>query len=287
MKIIGNIGIATVFYNPDREALNMFKALSDYGYVVVVANNGMDDEYLTEIKQHDKIVIVGAGVNVGLARAMNDAINKILQENINIEGFVQFDQDSKPDFNLPISLRNNFCKYSKTRNIGCIGPKIRDKKSLLKNEFTLGSSVVNVLTIATSGTYMTREVFNRVGSLNEGLFIDCVDHEWCFRARNLGLEVLIDESIEMIHDMGEDGIDFFGTYKPIYRSPVRHYYIIRNTIYILGLNYVPLSWKITEFLKTFRRILFYIIYSIKPIHTIRNIIRGIAHGLIGRLGAID
>jgi rhamnosyltransferase len=279
-----NIGIATVFYNPDRLSLNVFKALSDYGYVVVVANNGIADEYLTELKQHDKIVIVGEGINVGLARAMNDAIERILNENVNIEGFIQFDQDSKPDFNLPISLRNNFNKYSQTRNIGCIGPIIRDKKTLLKSEPTLENSVKNVQTIATSGTYMTREIFNRVGSLKEDLFIDCVDHEWCFRAQNLGFEILIDNSIEMIHDMGEDGFDWFGTYKPIYKSPIRHYYIIRNTLSLMSCNYIPLNWKIIETAKTFRRMLFYIIFSKDKMQTIINIKSALFDGLTGKLG---
>jgi rhamnosyltransferase len=91
----------------------------------------------------------------------------------------------------------------------------------------------------------------------------------------------------MIHDMGDIGINYWGQYKPIHRSPIRHYYIIRNTLYLVRLTYVPIRWKLVELLKTFRRIMAYLVFSSDRLASVRLIFLGIFDGLCGRLGAFS
>jgi rhamnosyltransferase len=100
----------------------------------------------------------------------------------------------------------------------------------------------------------------------------------------MGLKVYVDNKIEMKHNMGEDGMDWFGVYKPIYRSPVRHYYIVRNTLAMFRIQYVPMRWKTQEFLKLIRRIIFYVIFSNNRVQTLKNIIQAFSDGLSGKMG---
>jgi len=283
MIINNKIGIATVFYNPNMLSIELFKSLADHGYIVAIANNGIGKDELNLISKHKNIIIVGMGINIGLAKGMNDAINLIFENNIEIDAITLFDQDSKPDVILPELLYKSYTENCETLNLACIGPILVDEKIFLNKKYKL-NTLNEVTTIATSGTLISRKNYIKVGPLKDDFFIDCIDHEWCFRARSMGLKVYVDNKIEMKHNMGEDGIDWFGVYKPIYRSPVRHYYIVRNTLVMLRIQYVPMRWKTQEFLKLIRRIIFYVIFSNNRVQTLKNIIQAFSDGLSGKMG---
>jgi len=283
MIISNKIGIATVFYNPNILSIELFKSLADHGYIVAIANNGIGQDDLNLISQHKNIIIVGTGINIGLAKGMNDAINSIFESNFKIEAVTLFDQDSKPDTILPELLYKSYNEYYEKLNLACIGPILIDEKISLNRTNKL-KTLNEVITIATSGTLISRKNYKKVGPLKDDFFIDCIDHEWCFRARSMGLKVYVDNKIEMKHNMGEDGMDWFGVYKPIYRSPVRHYYIVRNTLAMFRIQYVPMRWKTQEFLKLIRRIIFYVIFSNNRVQTLKNIIQAFSDGLSGKMG---
>lgn len=286
MKLNDKIGIATVFYNPDILSVEHFKSLADYGYIVSIANNGIGRNEYDLIVDNKNITIVGMGINEGLAKGMNDAINLIFKNNIEIDVVIMFDQDSKPDFILPKLLYKSHCENHEALSMACIGPMLIDEKILIKNENKINkiNKIDEVTTIATSGTLISRKNYEKVGPLKEDFFIDCIDHEWCFRAKGMGLKVYVDNEVKMKHNMGEDGMNWFGVYKPIYRSPLRHYYIVRNTTAMLRAQYVPMMWKVKELLKLIRRIIFYTLFSNNKANTFKNIIQAIGDGLTGKMG---
>jgi rhamnosyltransferase len=278
------VGVATVFFHPDEKSIENFKSLADYGYVVAIANNGMTESDLKSIQYYKDIIIIGNGMNVGLAKAMNDAVYALMKNSPEIDSYFLLDQDSKPDYSLPNSLRESYFLNCEKNKVACLGPRIHDEKSSLP---IVERSVrfKEAQTIATSGTLIPRDKFEEIGSLKEELFIDCIDHEWCFRARSQGMKIVIDNNLIMKHNMGEDGIDWFGSYKPIYRSPIRHYYIVRNSVVMLKTQYIPISWRILEYFKLIRRVVFYVVFSTNRIKTTKNIFQAIGDGVIGKLGA--
>jgi rhamnosyltransferase len=277
------VGIATVFYNPNINSIILFKNFADSGYRTVITNNGIDDSYLELLKESKNIILVGNGKNIGLAKGMNDAVVEVFNSSLDIDSVIMFDQDSLPDIDLPIQLQSSYFEGGHPKNIACLGPRLIDMKSNLNKVLVL-DRYEEVLSLATSGTFVTRDNFKVIGHLKDDFFIDCLDHEWCFRAKNMGFRILRDNKLSMIHNMGENGLDWFGTYKPIYRSPMRHYYITRNTIAMLKKNYVPLKWKIIEFLKLIRRIIFYVIFSRRSYQSVIYIYNAIFDGLNGRMG---
>ena len=54
----------------------------------------------------------------------------------------------------------------------------------------------------------------------------------------------------------------------------------------MKLSFLPLKWRAVEFLKTLRRIVFYIAVSTNRLKTIKLLRRAIADGLVGRLGVL-
>jgi rhamnosyltransferase len=279
-----SIGIVTVFFNPSDAAVESFVNLAGIYEQVVIANNGMSPQQLARLRVTPRLIVVGDGSNKGLAKGLNQAIEALFDLR-QIKYIFMLDQDSLPTIDLAEKLTHSFVRLSESARLAAIGPRITDVKAAAATAVRDGGYSF-VQGLATSGTLTSVAVVKSVGLLQEELFIDCLDHEWCFRARALGYEIAIDESISMLHDMGESGLSFFGTFKPVYRSPTRHYYIVRNTIVLLGLRHVPLPWKITEALKTVRRVIFYILVSTDRAVTISNVSRGIVHGVSGRLGPI-
>jgi len=283
---ISKAGIVTVFYNPPDSVLDVFIMFAKHGYFVVIYNNGISRKQLSKLRAYSMIKIVGGGKNVGLASGLNVALQNLWQ-NQHVDGVMLLDQDSMPDVLLPEKLRHSYIQLSANTKIACIGPRIVDVKKIATDKPSSNLFFLEKAGIATSGTYMGKAAYFKIGSFMDELFVDCIDHEWCFRARSYGYKVFIDMNCSMLHDMGEIGVNFWGVYKPGYSSPVRHYYIVRNTLAMLRFLYVPLSWKIREIFKTIRRICFYVIVSSDRKSSIKNIGRGIIDGLKGHLGAMD
>lgn len=83
-----------------------------------------------------------------------------------------------------------------------------------------------------SGILIPTEVLEVVGLMQEDLFIDWVDLEWCWRAKyRFGYENLGTGDVLIQHTMGDQYVGFFGR-KVSFRSPVRHYYMIRNALHL-------------------------------------------------------
>lgn len=79
---------------------------------------------------------------------------------------------------------------------------------------------------------VSKEVFEIVGMMDEELFIDYVDTEWCLRCLNYGILVHIIPDIEMVHAIGDKSVKICGINIPIH-SPVRRYYRVRNAFLLL------------------------------------------------------
>lgn len=97
--------------------------------------------------------------------------------------------------------------------------------------------------IIASGKVIPLSVLNVIGMMEEGLFIDGVDHEWCWRAKLKGYRVITDTQAQLLHRQGESRRRILGVIFKV-GSPVRLYYQFRNILILLRRPYVPLYWKI-------------------------------------------
>lgn len=86
------------------------------------------------------------------------------------------------------------------------------------------------------------EVIDKVGGMNDDMFIDGVDFEWCLRARNYGYKILQCTSAKLIHELGNGNSD-----KVLSHSPNREYYIVRNSFKMSRMKHIPCLHRVRRF----------------------------------------
>lgn len=276
-----------VLFNPHDQVEQTIKSIANSVALVIVVVNAASDELISRIKFIDNVEVIVNSFNIGLALALNVGM-KIAFEQQQFEYVILFDQDSKPSTNLVGELQVEFIE-SKKLKIACVAPQLVDLKATgscygvnnLQYDITFPRSA------PTSGSLISREAYFEVGPMMGDLFIDGIDHEWCFRAYRKGFVVKVSDRVIMKHNMGDVGINFFGQYKPIHRSSFRHYFIIRNSIYLSSLSTIPLRWRLFELFKTIRRIFVYAIVSSNRPESIKLMVKAIHDGFLKKLGPLS
>lgn len=285
MKI--KIASVIVLYHPADQVIETIRALALDCSDVVVAVNSASDAFLSKVSEINGVALLKNSTNVGMATALNIGIQYAL-ESCGVDFVALFDQDSLPPPRLVSSLVAEGLVLNEVK-LACIGPKLVDQKAgRASYRITNTQNDINKpRSIPTSGSVISKEAFKVIGPMLEGLFIDGIDHEWCLRAYSKGYVVKVSDRLKMVHNMGDIGINFFGQFKPIHMSPVRHYYIIRNALYLSKLSYLPLRWRAFELIKTVRRALVYLAISKDKLKTISSIYLGVIDGLNGQLGPMN
>ncbi len=272
-----------VFYNPsDADVATAVTAAERIGPVVAVANM-VSEAQRERLARAASLTLIDNRANLGLARALNQGLEAAMAQGADY--VLLLDQDSRPDLEmLPALVAAARCRERDGQRIGCIAPRLRDRK--LPN-VQVGAKADRVETVATSGSLITRGAWETVGPMREDLFIDGIDHEWCFRARSRGFETVIAEEIILNHDMGTGAVNFFGRFKPIQTSPVRHYFITRNTLWLARCDYIPWGWRLKELAKTVYRAPFYLMASRNRLKSLRNLLHGVVDGLfVTKMGPV-
>lgn len=140
-----------------------------------------------------------------------------------------------------------------------------------------------VKTIITSGMFISKTVYKKIGIFVDDYFIDSVDHEYCLRARSMGIDVFRGKYPIMTHTIGEKE----GGYIPRH-SPVRKYYIFRNVIRTIFKYWnVEFLWACKQCFRLFVELLFVLIVEKDKIRKVSMMGLGIRDALRGVSGKFD
>ena len=126
--------------------------------------------------------------------------------------------------------------------------------------------------------------------MNDLLFIDGVDTDWCERAIMLGFNLIKVQNIYLKHKIGSKRINLFGIKKSYHDQDLRVYYIMRNSLYLLIFGSNTFKWKLTESIRTIIRLLAYPILSSTKINTLFYIFlafKDVFKGNMGKMIYID
>jgi rhamnosyltransferase len=135
-----------------------------------------------------------------------------------------------------------------------------------------------------SGMIIPAQVFSDVGLMREDLFIDCVDTEWCTRAEHLGYSIYCNADMVITHSLGDRSINVLGRVITQH-SPLRHYYLARNSMYLaLYSKHLTLNKRLFFLLRAIKRVVGHAVLSAPRLENLRMGVLGIWHGVIGRLG---
>lgn len=231
-----------VTYNPDHDRLT--KALRSIAlntpHILVVDNASQQPASVHHLCRSvsDTIMFIGLETNLGIAGAQNKGIAEALVQGADSIWFS--DQDSIYPFGYLHQLLQGLADAPEP--VAAIGPIYIDEgrgqlQPLVRFDFFSSkhppkSGLNHVAHVISSGMVVTTQALKQVGWMKQELFIDWVDMEWCWRAHNLhGLAILVHGDVCMSHILGDKHVKIFN-HKIVLRSPVRHYYMIRNALYL-------------------------------------------------------
>lgn len=293
MKQKFKICAVMVCFYPDIEELssNIISIVKQVDKLIIVDNSEkpVSSDFITEQHQKTKIEWVSLKQNLGIGAAHNVGI-KIAVE-LNYDGILLLDQDSNPPENL-VSVLSSGVEFLKGQGIklACLGPDIFNKntnesyKPLVNKGVDLNQDFVEKDVLISSGKLLVADAVKEIGMMDESLFIDLVDFEWCWRARKYGYRIFSSKETKMGHMVGQKNVKILKVYNLLIPSPIRHYYQFRNTILLLKRSYVPNYWKLKALVERGIELFIYPLFVSPKLNRLQYILKGIVDGLLNRKG---
>jgi len=278
-----------IVYYPDANLIKLVDALILQNVdVFLYINKGNSISEM--IINNRKVFSFESPTNNGLSKSLNKIIKQFLK--LNYKYLFTFDQDSLIDDNYVKIMIDNYKNALKiNKNVVCLSPKIIDEKfdneELIKNNYYKSKDLPKFKDVKfsiTSGSVFLKNSFLKVGLMNELLFIDGVDTDWCERAVLKKLKLFKSNNVFLKHKIGNKFINVFGIKKSYHQLDLRVFYIIRNSIYLILYGENRINWKIVEFQRTITRILVYPLLSLRKRKTLWIILQAIKDGFIKEMG---
>lgn len=280
-----------VTYNPEIENLKLIiSKLQSQGCAICVVNNSTFDLQNME----DEIKIFNFRENKGIAFAQNTGMSWAFDA-CDSEFVLQMDQDSIPADNLIETLISawDFLKKLGLKS-GLIGSQDIDRDTLVLSEAKFnkgngiaGTKLVRVSEVLSSGSLIPRSTYEQVGGPDDKLFIDLVDFEYCWRISEKGLLVVKNPDSLIFHKLGEGQFKILGFLNVGLPKPFRHYYSIRNTVYLILFGKAPFYWKVSNSLKVLFKLTIYPIALPQGKERLRFIWKGLGDGIYKRFQIIN
>jgi rhamnosyltransferase len=261
---IADLATITVTYHPDLHILHaQLCALPESSFKLLI-DNASGEEAIRAMHVMAAAIpntyLVTNSTNIGLAAALNQGIRLAKQLRPPVKWCLLLDQDSEPDENSVNALLTGMQQLMQQgEKVGCVGPKLIDITTGLSHGFHQptrwlwrrihpsedSTHPVPCSNLNGSGTLVSMRLFEEMGELDEALFIDHVDTEWAFRLLTHGYTLWGIPHAVFRHRMGQRSLRYwlFGWRLWPHRSPLRHYYLFRNALWLMKRPYVPFVWK--------------------------------------------
>jgi rhamnosyltransferase len=290
MISIESVCAIVVTYNPDvSEFIDNIQSVKGQVGQICVVDNSTSVEIQNDLRrfaQEHNYSIITNQANVGIAKAQNIGVEWAMQNGF--QAFFFLDQDSKiadETVNRLVEHQKNLAL--KNKKVACIGPLAynRDKSedSVYHTYEGSESHLIEVSETLSSGMLITEDAIKEIGVMEDELFIDLVDYEWCWRAKEKGFSTYIAQDVKLAHRLGDDRFAILGVDIGL-PSPIRHYYQFRNTIIIMKRAYVPKGFKKKYLLYLPLKFVFYALFTKNKGLRTKMMVKGIRDGIRGVMG---
>lgn len=285
-----------VTHNPDPSILQILceRLVSQVGSVVIVDNHS-DLSLQPFSKQWENVELIEAETNHGIAWAQNIGINYATLHNAKY--VVLFDQDSVPEKDMAPLLLKEYLKVIGEGNcVAAVGPNYQNTNNPNVSPFvtldgyrlirlTQTESPMKVLFLISSGCLIPLSVVRDVGLMQEDLFIDYVDVEWCLRAKSKGYDCYGSVGVNMAHSIGKQTKRFIGRDFSLHDS-TRYYYLFRNAILLYKKDYIQRQFKIADGINLISKFVVYLIVHPDRLECLKMFVVGIWHGIVNKTGRL-
>lgn len=285
------ICVLIVTFFPDECTLKNIRRIEELWpalQIVVVDNTttteaSCDQDFFNSLCQyHPRVFTIRNHVNLGIATALNQGAEYAIQRGF--QWLVTLDQDTEVDSDYFFEVNKILCNFSIPSRIAVIGVNYHNLVAgkvgePIKND----TEFAEVKDVISSGSLVSLTVFRKIGGFSDKLFIDMVDTEYCFRARRHGYNILFVNKPLIWHSLGfKETFSLVGfSLNFANHSPFRHYFIFRNTIYMvkqyMGSDFV---WGIKMVCKYLPKVFLKALLGKARRESLKNIIHGIRDGVI-------
>jgi rhamnosyltransferase len=287
------VAAIVVSFHPSPALLaQLLGAIAPQVDAVVIVDNTPGGAALPEVAASGTAVIRNSE-NVGLASAQNQGIRWAAER-----GFTHvflLDQDSIAERDCVERLyRAGQDLAEKGAAVGAVGPRVLDNRtgrtySFKRFTFTgikhqycdADADVVPADFLIASGSLISMAALKGVGPMDDGLFIDRVDIDWCLRAAAMGYGIHGVCAARLRHEPGERSrrVWIGGWTEAAVHSPERTYYMVRNSLLLARKPYVPLRWVLNDFLWLCAVVAVSCVIAPRRVRRLRLVARGIWDGL--------
>lgn len=294
------IGAVIVAYHPDPHefAHVVSSVLRQVDSLVIVNNSAMP---LSDLRQQiladtsaQRLSIIENGDNLGIASALNIGLEFLKQCGCNY--FLLLDHDSVIPDGMLAKLTDAHQLMSQSQPVAAVGPAYFNGRlnkfapfikfgnwSLEKIEVPLHPAIIETHFLISSGSIISLDALNQIGLMEEDLFIDYVDTEWCLRAVAKGYRLYGVSDAVMEHSLGDKPLILFGKAFPMH-SPLRHYYLVRNSIDLFKRRYILTGWRFIILWRMIRSFIFYALFPPNRFQHLYMMVKGMRDGVRGSLG---
>ena len=284
-----------VTYNAEIELLEKsIKSIASQVRKVYIVDNTPNKDLRLDSFQNEKVEIIYLGDNFGIGYAQNIGIKKALENGA--EYIMLSDQDTVYPHNY---ISNMLKVFEKDYKIVAVAPRFKDVNKKREEGFFIidvpvffkkifpKSGLYEIMQAIASGIVIRTKHLETIGLMNEDLFIDWVDLEWCWRARRKGYKIIGNADVVIEHRLGDKSKNLWFMEVTL-KSYIRHYYTTRNAFYLaLYSKSLDIPHKVVLFFKSFRYIIGYSILAKPHLKNLKYVLLGFWHGVSKKLGRLD
>lgn len=267
-------------YNSDRCVIDRISTYVDQVETLFIVDNSEfpDDALISLIKEkYYNVKYINNAGNMGVANALNVAAESALKKKFSY--LLMMDDDSE----APESLVKELISIADGPRVGIVSPQAGDGN--------IKPGVIEVLTTITSGSILKLDAYIQAGPFMDELFIDWVDHEYCFRLQKFGYKVMLANDVRLKHRLGVKKKRLVaGLIKITWRShnPIRLYYKFRNSLFVLRLyrNQLPMRFTLyayRELMEDFFKIVFLESDKSQYLKLVMRALTDLSQGRLGKL----
>lgn len=293
--VAATICAVMVTYYPDFDLFRRVQKVTQQVGQMVIVDNGSPRSYIKQLSTiADKLAVhlILNASNQGIARALNAGAGWAASQGY--QWVLTLDQDTAVAPDMIDALAEVFRCYPLPERLAVIGSNYRHKvNGRVTCDDVIGSNGFpgrEMKTVLTSGSLVSVDAFHAIGGFREDFFIDCVDHEYCLRARARGLHVVMTSKPIMEH-----GIGHLTEHRLLWKkvgtsnhAPVRQYFLTRNSL-ILAREHIGKEprWILGYLWVWAKSIVLVLLFEEERIAKLKNIIRGCVDGILGRTSVFE
>lgn len=283
-----NVCAAVITHNPDGGVGERIATIRDQVQEVLIVDNNSEHgalNLLTALSLEPRNRLIRNEQNLGIASALNQAVRWAAEH-----GFMwvlTLDQDTVVTDDMIATLTAAYEAFPEKEKLAIIGSNYRDSKSgklLIPSDPDDQRPWQELKTAITSGSLVSLAAYSVIGPFREQFFMDCVDLEYCLRARAHGFKVIVTKKPLMDHSIGATTMHWLpwkrtGTSNHV---PLRRYYMTRNLITLIReYSFQEPAWAVTVAYSHLKSIALFCLFEQTRILKLKYTGFGLFDGIVG------